>query len=52
MSDIPAGWAQLIALPLGPETPEDVPLGALPCLFPLEPAGPARTVAPTPEGSP
>jgi len=36
MSDIPAGWAELLAAPLGPEAPEEIPLGALPCLLPLE----------------
>ena len=35
MSDNPPGWAQLVAAPLGPEPPEDIPLGALPCVYPL-----------------
>jgi len=34
MSDIPAGWAELLVRPLGPEPPEETPLAVLPCLFP------------------
>jgi hypothetical protein len=33
MSDIPAGWAELLAAPLGPETPIETPLAVLPSLL-------------------
>ncbi len=32
MSDNPTGWAELVAAPLGPAPPDDVPLAVLPCL--------------------
>jgi len=36
MSDVPVGWAEILATPLGPEPCDDTPLAALPALFDLE----------------
>ncbi|HYA10403.1 MAG TPA: hypothetical protein VEH10_01845 [Thermoplasmata archaeon] len=35
MSDIRAGWAELISAPLGAEPPDPTPLAVLPCVFDL-----------------
>jgi hypothetical protein len=39
MSDVPAGWMELLVAPLGPDAPVETSLAVLPCLDPRRDRG-------------